>query len=124
MDFKALLLWLLDHLEDDLVCYVCSATFVQDFATYWVGVQSTPVQVVRRAASLPDGVNAAPGASGGPGATPARTSRRPTTTTPIPYSPEPEPQVDLSHLSQETSTREWAWACAASRCAMGLVVPL
>lgn len=72
---------------------VFNATFVQDFATYWVGVQSPQVHVVRRSASLPDGVNAAPGAAGGPGATPARTSRRPSTTTPIPFSPDPEPQA-------------------------------
>lgn len=72
---------------------VFNATFVQDFATFWVGVPSPTVQVVRRSASVPDGVNAAPGAAGGPGATPARTSRRPTTTTPTPFSPEPEPEA-------------------------------
>lgn len=71
-----------------------NATFVQDFATYWVGVQSPTVQVVRRSAGPAD-AGAAPGAAGGPGATPARTSRRPATTTPIPFSPAPEPKAPL-----------------------------
>jgi len=54
---------------------ICSATVVQDFATFWVGITSDPVQVVKRSAAGEE-FNAPPGSTAGPAATPDRTTKR------------------------------------------------